>query len=418
MKALQIAWKDTLTKIRDWKALVGLLAAPLLISALIGLAFGNLAFGGTEPPLSNINLILVNLDEGQLGQNYVDVLTSEDLGELFQLSEMQDLAAARAEIESGNARGVIYIPANFSANALPGESNPGSGSASLNLYLDPAANISPFIIQSVVDQITAHINTVLLAADVTVNQIVPQAAALGPAMLQLEPLLEAELQPENFNFETPRLTLSKIEVGEVAESVDPYTYFIPGMAVFFLLFSMFDGSRSILLEESRGTLPRLMSTPTPLSQIILGKMGGTFLTGLLQFGVLVIASSLIFGINWGSSIPGLVTIVVLTVFAASGLGSLLTVFARTETQASVVATTVALVFGALGGSFFPVQNLSGVVDTISKFTLNRWAMEGLTKLTIQQASFNDILTEAAVLAVIGLVTYSIALIGFQRRFVK
>jgi ABC-2 type transport system permease protein len=111
-------------------------------------------------------------------------------------------------------------------------------------------------------------------------------------------------------------------------------------------------------------------------------------------------------------------IVTLTVFAASGLGALLTVFARNETQATVVASTVALVFGALGGSFFPIQNLSGVMNTISKLTLNRWAMEGLTKLSIQQAAFNEVFTEAAILGAIGLVTFSLALLGFQRRFVK
>jgi ABC-2 type transport system permease protein len=418
MKALQIAWKDTLTRMRDWKALVGLLAAPLIISALIGLAFGNLVFGGTQPALTSIELILVNLDEGQLGQSYADVLTSDDLSDLFQVRQMEDLEAARAEIEAGNARGVVYIPAGFSEALLPSEADQDVGSGVIQLYLDPSANISPFIIQSVVEQITAHANTVLLAAGVTVEQVVARAEQLGPAMAGLEPALTGELQPENFNFETQRLSLQKTEVGEAVEEVDPYTYFVPGMAVFFLMFSMFDGSRSILLEESRGTLPRLMTTPTPLPQIILGKMGGTFLTGLLQFTVLVVASWLIFGLNWGSSIPGLIMIVVLTVFAASGLGALLTVFARTETQASIIASTVALVFGALGGSFFPIENLSGIVNTASKFTVNRWAMQGLTKLSIQHAAFGDVLTEAAVLGVIGLVTFTIALFGFQRRFVK
>jgi len=189
------------------------------------------------------------------------------------------------------------------------------------------------------------------------------------------------------------------------------------MAVFFLMFSMFDGSRSILLEQTRGTLPRLMTTPTPTGEIILGKMGGTFLSGLLQFAILVLASTYLFDISWGSSPLGVATIMVLTVFAAAGLGALLTTFARNENQASIIASAVSLTFGALGGSFFPASSLTGVVDIASKLTINRWAMEGFTKLTAGGAGFSEILPEAGILAIIGLVTFILALRGFKRRFV-
>lgn len=422
MKALQIAWKDTLTRFRDWKALVGLLAAPLIISALIGLAFGNLGgLGGSQAPISDIEVILVNLDDGVLGENYAMVLNSPDLDELLNLREMEDLAAARQEIEDGNARGVIYIPPGFSdaliAEGPPGEAGETAG-ARVQIFTDPAASVSPFLIQSIVEQITAGANTILLAAELSVEGVLNYQEALGPALAELAPALEAELDPDNFTFATEELSLQVIEVGEAQEGFDPFAFFIPGMAVFFLMFSMFDGSRSILLEESRGTLPRLMTTPTGTAQIILGKMGGTFLTGLLQFAVLVIASTLIFGISWGNSIPGLIQVVVLTVFAASGLGALLTAFAKDASQASIVGSAVALVFGALGGSFFPASNLGGVVDIASRLTINRWAMEGLTTLTIEGGGYNDILFPSGVLAAIGLATFVLALFAFQRRFVK
>jgi ABC-2 type transport system permease protein len=161
-----------------------------------------------------------------------------------------------------------------------------------------------------------------------------------------------------------------------------------------------------------------MTTPTPISEIILGKMGGTFLTGLMQFTILMLASRFIFQLSWGNSLLGLAMIVLLTVFAASGLGALLTSFTRNQLQANIVGMTVSLVFGALGGSFFSTQNLTGALDIASRLTINRWAMDGLTKLTISGAGFYDVLTEAAVLGVIGLVTYALAIPAFRRRFVK
>ena len=419
MKALHIAWKDTLTRFRDWKALVGLLGAPLIISGLIGLAFGSIGgLGGSQSPISGIEIIVVNLDDGVLGENYVQVLTSDDLDDLLNVRHMDDLALARQEIEAGAARAVVYVPAGFSDALISTNSEDQPASASVEVYTDPAANISPFIIQSIVEQITAGANTILLAGRVSANQAIEYAEILGPALADLGQIINQELQPENFDFQIEKITLEKTEVGEAVEGFDPFAFFVPGMAVFFLMFSMFDGSRSILLEESRGTLPRLMTTPTSTSQIIFGKMLGTFFTGLLQFTLLVIASTFIFGISWGNSISGLITIVVLTVLAASGLGALLTTFAKNASQAGVVGSAVSLIFGALGGSFFPAENLGGAINTISRLTVNRWAMEGLTTLTIRGGTFGDILDEAGVLAAIGLVTFVLALFAFQRRFVK
>src|SRR5690554_1672700 len=117
MKALQIAIKDTLTRFRDWKALAGMLAAPLIISALIGLAFGDISAG--ETPIENIPVALVNLDNGELGQAYEDVLTSPELAGLIALENMQDPEAATARIEAGELRAVIVVPAGFSETVIP-----------------------------------------------------------------------------------------------------------------------------------------------------------------------------------------------------------------------------------------------------------------------------------------------------------
>jgi ABC-2 type transport system permease protein len=418
MKALQIAWKDTLTRFRDWKALAGMLAAPLLISALIGLAFGNL--NDAEAPIQDVPVAIVNEDDGQLGQVYLDVLRGEDLSELIDLQAMSDLDEAKRRIEIGELRAVIFIPAGFTDSLLPTRDTgfPELGKSTLELFTDPAADVSPLIVQSIVERITAGLNTVLVASDVSARSVAEYAQLLGPQMANLGDALTEETAAENYNFAEPRLSLRRVETGDPGESFDPFAFFIPGMAVFFLMFSMMDGSRSILLEQTRGTLPRLMSTPTPTSQIILGKMGGTFLTGALQFIILVIASSVIFQVDWGQSIVGLATIMILTVFAASGLGSVVTTMARNENQAGLIGGAVSLIFGALGGSFFPASSLTGVVDIASKLTVNRWAMDGFTKLALHGAQFQDILLEAGVLALIGLVTFVIAIIGFQRRFVK
>jgi ABC-type Na+ efflux pump permease subunit len=212
MKALQIAWKDTLTRFRDWKALTGMLAAPLIISGMIGLAFGNLSSG--EVPLKDVPVAIVNKDDGQLGQVYVDVLDGEDLNDLIDLQAMSDLDEAKRRIEIGELRAVIFIPAGFTDNLLltSGSEIPELGQSSLELFTDPAADVSPLIVQSIVERITAGLNTVLIASDVSARNVAEYAQLLGPQMANLGEALTEETAAENYNFAEPRLSGSKLEI--------------------------------------------------------------------------------------------------------------------------------------------------------------------------------------------------------------
>ena len=50
----------------------------------------------------------------------------------------------------------------------------------------------------------------------------------------------------------------------------------PGMALMFLMFTVSYGGRSLLVEEATGTLPRLLVSPTTVTQILAGKIFGIF----------------------------------------------------------------------------------------------------------------------------------------------
>ncbi len=190
------------------------------------------------------------------------------------------------------------------------------------------------------------------------------------------------------------------------------------MGILFLMFSMVDGTRSILDEEREGTLNRLISTPTSNMEILIGKIGGVFLTGLLQFVVFVITSSLIFGLNWGSSILGLILMTLAVVLAFTSLGALIAAFARDENQANIIGSVVTLVFAALGGNFLPAQNFPDWLQTLSKLTITRWGLDGFTDLTIYDLGLSAIVPELSVLLVITAVLIILALWQFQRRIAR
>ena len=118
------------------------------------------------------------------------------------------------------------------------------------------------------------------------------------------------------------------EEGADAVQFDIMAYMAPGMALLFLMYTVSYGGRSILLERSQGTLPRLLVSPTSSTQVLGGKVIGIFLTGVAQVGILILASALFFGVRWGDPL-GVAVLILATVFGATGWGMLITAMART-----------------------------------------------------------------------------------------
>ncbi|MCA9931837.1 MAG: ABC transporter permease, partial [Anaerolineales bacterium] len=154
------------------------------------------------------------------------------------------------------------------------------------------------------------------------------------------------------------------------------------------------------------------------SEILLGKIGGVFLTGLLQFVVFVIASRFIFQLNWGSSLTGLVLMTLAVVLAFTSLGTLIAAFARDENQANIIGTVVTLVFAALGGNFAPAQNFPTWLEQLSKITITRWGLDGFSDLTMHNLGLGDVMPEVSVLIGLSAVLFALALTRFQRRIAR
>ncbi len=420
MTVLTITLKDTLLRFRDRNALLLMLAAPLLIGLIMGAAFGGQDNGAS--PVYAIPVAVVNADEGDLGATFVDILagieveTDSGSQPLFSLTSLDDPQEARAQVERGDARGALILPADFST-ALE---DPEASAARLDLYTDPTYSVSPVILQGVVRRIALGFSSAALGgrlATETAIAAVQADPALQAALAGLpQALAEAQADFAARHGALNRIRITQETVG-VAQEFDIMGYFMPSMAIFFLMFAVFGGVRSILEEEKQGTLPRLMTAPVGRAAILLGKLGGTLLTGLLQMAVLVLVSALLFGVDWGAPL-GVALMSLSTVIAAAGMGALLAAFSRDDNQAGILGTVVALVFAVLGGNFVPLQNAPQWMNLLSKATINRWALDGFISLALDKYPVSAILPNAAILLGMGTLFFLLALPGFKRRLAR
>jgi ABC-2 type transport system permease protein len=407
-KIWTIARKDTVIRLRDRNALILALLAPLIIAGIMGLALGG---GGAES--HSISVIIINQDEGPLGKIFEAAIADTKSGVVLKSSPAQDLARARETVERGEAQALIYVPRDFSA-ALQSAGGADAAAPVVQVYCGADAATKADAIRRVCDQAARRLRALVVGKQIAAARL--QIGGVQEALAsQLDAAFEQEISAPQELKEAARIELNTSPIGDVKVRRNPFVFFAPSLGIFFLMICMFEAPRSILVEKEGGTLGRLIRTPTKTSQFLLGKLGGSCMTGILQFAMLIVASRLIFGLTWGRSLPGLALMLVAVVVASTSMGAVIAAFSKNFFQAGAIGGGVAMISAGLGGNFFSTDNLSVWLQVLSRLTINRWALEGFSKLVAHNLEARDVLLNAGVLFGMAAGLFVLALWKFQRR---
>jgi ABC-2 type transport system permease protein len=435
-KILAIAWKDLYTTYTDRTLLLIMLATPLAISSIIGAAFSGF-IGGGSAPVQDVPVIVVNLDAGvtlngqaiNQGAAFVDALVPPGdpdpdnmLHALTDARVMTDPAAARAEVDSGRAAAALIIPEDFSRSITYAQDIDALQPVVIEVYGSPASPVSTSVVESIArgfaDQIAAGSITVAATIDALVaraqsNPLFGLQFAAASASGAFQPDFSTAFMPDAGAIRIEQQTLAGARAG-----FNPLVSFGSAQALFFMMFTAFGASVSILEERRDGTLQRQAVTPTPLMALLVGKMLGTLVTCIVQVGVLLIALTLVgsliagqFQFIWGDNIVLIALVVVVASLAAGGLGALIASLVRTSEQANIIGSVVSLIFGLFSGAFFDVSAIPGS-NIISRLTINYWGVEAFSKLS---QGMTEIGLNLIVLTTLGALFLTIGLFVFNRR---
>ncbi len=413
-KVLVIAYNGLYRMYIDRVALLFMFLAPLSISTIMGLVFGD---STNDVSLPDSDVIVVNLDEGEmgLGQSYIDILvenTPEDLQEFITGQASNDADAARQKVEDGDVRAAVIIPADFSAQVTDPDSQ-----AQIELYYNPGSSVGSTIVTGVVEGITNGMNNVFVAQSILLNdgyyrQFASPEEVIGALEVVRTDLTEGE---------TSRGLIQLRDVSvEGEEDVNVVSYFAPAMAILFMTFTMAAGTRTILEEQRDWTMQRIITTPTPRWVYLAGRLVGNFGTGLLQMLILIVATPLVMliiggsGNVWGDNYIGLALVSISVVFAGTGIGLLIAGASNSLEQANTLSTAVLFLMAMLGGSFMSVEGIAGL-DVLSRLTLNYWGIDAFFDLAAHDANLVEILPHVGILTLMGVAFFVIALWRFGRR---
>ncbi len=424
MKILDVAAKDLVRSFRSSFLLGMMFVVPLLLTALIYFAFGNLVHAqGRTISIPATRALVVNLDQAdpqigvEVGKQLLQFLQNEELSSILSTTKVSSEAEARAAVDRRLADVAIIIPQGLSAAV----SQP-DGYASVVLYADPTQTITPAIIEMLISDFLDGFSGAKIAVDVTSRQMSSRGSVLDDAKAQAVAQQYATWVQSNGHSHGENGADSVVVTRTPQQDprpTNPINAFLgpvmAGMMVFFVFFTGCAAAQSILVEDEEGTLARLFATPTSRATVLGGKFVAVFATLIVQIVVLLIASSLVFGIRWGE----MFNLVILTfglAVCASGFGVLLISLIKTTRQAGPVSAAVVVVTGILSG-LMPVGDPSqpSPLETVGLAFPQGWALRGL-KSSLSSAGPSETLLPLIILLASGVIFLVIGSLIFRRRF--
>ncbi len=400
MKLLSIAIKDTKILIRDRRALLILLAMPFVIITILGLALGGLWSGDSS--VSKFNVGVVDNDGGEVAKAFTeDILQSKDMKKLLAVQNMSE-SSARANVANGDLAAAVIIPSDFSSKIKQGRK------AEFTVLADPGQQIRAGIIRSIADAFATNVSAIMIA---TKTPVVALAKAGAVSPLQMDAFAQQLAADARQALDDPQVKMTK-NTTATNDEVSAMQYYSAGIGVMFILFGSMFGAFSLLDERRNMTLARLLSSPTSKLSILGGKLGGIFLIGILQFAALVVATRLLFGVDWGNFWPGVIILAVFTVLAATGMAIFIAAIAKTSKSAAAVSQIMIQGMAAIGGSMIPIMQFPVWMQNASKLTINYWGISGFRDLMLGKG-LNAIIIPCAILLVISTVFLTIGVWRFN-----
>ena len=382
LKTFIIGIKDVRLAFRDRAALILMLVAPFVLTVGLGLVTGRFS-SNTSNGISDIPVIIVNLDNNHLGNALANVFNSADLADLLEPTTGSDPETARKSIDADKAAAVVIIPAGFTKSIMPQQSDFANGfvmadTVKIEVYANPSRSTGAGIVKAIVDEFISRVEDGRVSETTSIEQLM-SSGRITPQQAYAAGYAASLGNQTTGPASTLAVKINSSTVNGDAVKFDALAYIAPAMALMFLMYTVSYGGRSILAERAQGTLSRLLVSPTRTAQILGGKVFGIFLTGTAQMLILIGTSSLFFQLKWGDTL-GVIVLVFAAVFGATGWGMVITALARTPSQVASIGTAVMLIFGIMGGSFINLEQMPSFVQTFSKITPNAWALDGFTTL--------------------------------------
>jgi ABC-2 type transport system permease protein len=373
---LSVAKKELVQTLRDRKMLFILLVAPVLQVVLFGFA--------VNLDLSAQPLAVADADATRASREIVRALAGSD-GFALAVRARDEAAAGRA-LASGEASIALVVPRGY-------ERRLSQGRAELALYVDGSDSNTAVRAGQEATQILGAL------------AIRDQRAALAAALASTGRAADAgipELDAEPRVFFNPQLRSA--------------IFLVPGvLALVLLVITTMLTAMGLTREKEMGTLEQIMVTPIRPVELMLGKTLPFAALGLLDLGVALSVSVVVFHLPVHGSLAAVYGATILYLMTTLGLGLFISTVSATQQQAMLTTFFIMLPALMLSGHIFPIDNMPAPVRWLTQVNPLRHYIEIVRGVLVKGASLADLWRQTVSLAALGVLVLAGASLRFRKR---
>lgn len=318
-----------------------------------------------------------------------DVFLSEELSSMIELQQI-DESEKESIMEDADYSAIIEVPEDFTLKLLEAIAFEENSVPQLELYVNQEHQIGTEVVESIIH----NFNEVL---------VMNQFMEVSELPITFEELYNNEVTGE-------------IKHIEQRTPISSQAYYTIGMAVMNALYVASTLGFFAYREKEIHVFDRLIVADMSRWKFFFSVLISGAIVSFLQLLFIFTFSWLVFKITW----PSMISFFTITLFLALAVGGttvLLTAISYRINSEEIIgffSGIIVSIFAFLGGSFFPVGELSPLIQQIGNLTPNGASLSAYIQV-LQGASFKEIASYILVLICFTFLSILLAVISYPKR---
>ncbi len=362
-RLLAIMRKEVIHIRRDPRTLAVMFLIPLIQMFLLGYA--------ATLDVKQLRIAVLDFDRSRASRELVEAYKASNyFNPVYFVSSEEELAHL---IDSGKARAGMIIPAGYSSSLTRGEK------ASVYFIIDGSdPNVA---------------NTAFSA-----SQSIAQAFSLKLLPVKGSPIVEA----------IPRVWYNP--------QMRSSNFMIPGLIGLIMgLITTILTALAIVREKEQGTVEQLMVTPIRPFELLAGKIAPYVAIAFLELGEVLLVGHFWFKVPIRGSIPLLLALSFVFLFATLGIGLFISSVANTQREAMFLAFFIVLPSIFLSGFIFPLEAMPKALQLLSYIVPLRYYMTIVRGIIVKGVGVTALWEHIIPLALLGMAIFLGATLRIRKR---
>lgn len=378
MRVVSLFRKTMIENIRDWKILILTLSfAPFFVA---------LMYFYTAESTTTYRIVVVNHDEGEMGQGLIAAITdirSPDAGVILEVQEEKDIDRALERLEHRRADVVVEIPNRFSGVLRDYRQETRTPPAVVSTYGD-ATNVRYMMAAAYADYLIYE---------------------FGAAMTGEQGPLRLEAQT----------------IGQVT-SLNAFELYVPALLALSLMMLMFTAAASLIKEKDKGTLVRLRVSNMTTFEWLSAVSASQLIIGLLALG-LTFLTAIALGYRSSGSLLAVTVVGLMSCMAIVAISVLVAAYTRTIFDLVTIGCFPFFILMFFSGGMFPLPDVSlfavgGRAVNLNEVLPTTHTITAFSKILHSGSGLVEVVPELGAIAALTVTFFAVGTWLFTRRHMR